>query len=127
MPDGKKLLLVEDDLETKKLYQEVLEEAGYLVTTAIDGELGLAKIQEGGFDLILLDIMMPKLDGLAVLTQLQTSPALKPNGPIVVVTNIANDPIVNKALLIGAKAYMIKADLNPDQLVEKVKEFLMEG
>ncbi len=124
MPDGKKLLLVEDDLETRKLYQEVLEEAGYLVTTAIDGELGLAKIQEGGFDLILLDIMMPKLDGLAVLTQLQASPAVKPNGPIVVVTNIANDPIVNKALVIGAKAYMIKADLNPDQLMEKVKEFL---
>lgn len=124
MPDGKKLLLVEDDLETRKLYQEVLEDAGYLVTTAIDGELGLAKIQEGGFDLILLDIMMPKLDGLAVLTQLQTSPPLKPNGPIVVVTNIANDPIVNKALVIGAKAYMIKADLNPDQLVERVCEFL---
>lgn len=74
--------------------------------------------------MILLDVMMPKKNGLETLKGLKENPAAKPNGPIILLTNLAQDPIMQEALKTGAKSYMIKSDLNPDQLVEKVKQFL---
>ena len=62
--DPKKILLVEDDQFTRELYDEVLKDAGFDVTTAVNGEEGLGYIREGGYDLILLDVMMPKIDDL---------------------------------------------------------------
>ncbi|KKP92818.1 MAG: DNA-binding response regulator VicR [Parcubacteria group bacterium GW2011_GWA1_36_12] len=65
--DKKKILLVEDDKFTRELYEEVIKEAGYLVTTATNGEEGLDLIRRAAYDLILLDVMMPRMDGLEVL------------------------------------------------------------
>lgn len=119
-----KILILEDDQYTRDVYQEVLTEAGYEVTTAVDGEEGLVKIREGSYSLILLDMMMPKLDGLGVLTSFKENPPKVSNGPIILLTNLAHDPVINKAVALGAKSFLIKSDLNPDQLVAKVKEAL---
>jgi len=121
---AKKILLVEDDQYTQDVYQEILKEAGFEVTLAIDGQEGLQKAQEGGYNLILLDIMMPKMDGLTLLKELKANPPKKDNGPIIMLTNLSHDPIVSEGLSLGAKSYVTKSDINPDQLVSKVKEFL---
>lgn len=124
MTDMKKILVVEDDMYTRDLFVETLTTAGYVVTSAVDGLEGLKHIQEGGFDLILLDAMMPKMDGLTVLQKMKEIPSKQPNGPVVMSTNLAGDMVLNEALENGAKACFIKTDLNPDQLVSKVQEFL---
>lgn len=122
MAGKQKILIVEDDQYTREVYQEVLTEAGYDVTTAVDGAEGLVKIREGGYSLVLLDMMMPKIDGLGVLSALKESPPLTPNGPVILLTNLAHDPVISRALSLGAKTFMIKSDLNPDQLVAQIRE-----
>lgn len=124
MSKGQKILVIEDDQYIRDVYQEVLTEVGYDVTTSVDGEEGLVKIREGGYSLILLDMMMPKLDGLGVLESLKQNASKTANGPIVLLTNLAHDPVISKALSLGAKDYLIKSDLNPDQLVTRVGELL---
>lgn len=124
MTNGKKILLIEDDANAIDLYKEVLRNAGFSVISAIDGGVGLSKAQEGGYDLILLDIMLPKMDGLTVLSKLKESPAKRQNGPIILLTNLAHDPVIQEATKLGAVGYLTKSDINPDQLVKKVREYL---
>lgn len=122
----KKILLIEDDVYTRDVFEEILTDAGFGVETAVDGAEGVTRAQEGGFDLILLDVMMPKLDGLGVLKSFKENPAKKTNGPVVLLTNLGHDPVIREALNLGVKSYIIKSDINPDQLVSKVKQFLGE-
>jgi len=124
MTSGKKLLIVEDDQLTRDLYRDVFSMAGFDADFAEDGEQGLAKIQAGGWNIILLDVMMPKMDGLQVLNELKIHPAVQPNGPIILLTNLAQEPVVKEAMNNGAKTYFLKSELNPDELVEKVKSYL---
>ncbi|MEK7071083.1 MAG: response regulator [Patescibacteria group bacterium] len=121
---AKKILVIDDDLYLRELYVEVMKDAGFEVDSAKDGKDGLEKLSQGGWDLTLLDIMMPNLDGLGVLTKLAESPPAQPNGPIIILTNLSNDPSMKEALKKGATSYLIKADFIPVQLVEKAKEFL---
>lgn len=124
MNSAKKILLIEDDLYTRELFEEVLKDAGFDVTTALDGELGFNKILEGGYSLILLDIIMPQMDGLEVLAKLKVNTPKQKNGPVVMLTNLSHDPIIKDALSKGANGYLIKSDLTPETLVKKVEEFL---
>lgn len=119
-----KILLIEDDMYIRDIYEETLKEAGYHVTTAIDGQEGLLKASEGGYNLVLLDMMMPKMDGIGVLTELKQKPPKIANGAIILLTNLAHESVINQAKSLGAKNFLVKSDLNPDQLVEKVKGFL---
>ncbi|HLC94696.1 MAG TPA: response regulator [Patescibacteria group bacterium] len=119
-----KILIIEDDLYIRDVYEEVLKEAGYDITTAVDGQEGVLKAQEGGFDLILLDVMMPKMDGLGVLAALRDKPAKAENGRIVMLTNLAHDSIIQEAQKLGAYSHLVKSSLNPDELVQKVKGLL---
>lgn len=124
MDNQKKILLViEDDLYTRDLYKEILETAGYTVETAVDGVEGLQKVQSGAYNLVILDIMLPKKDGLSLLTSIKENPP-PVHSPIIVLTNLARDPVLKEALSLGAKACLIKTDLNPDQLISKVNEFV---
>ena len=124
---GEKILIVDDDQFIRELYAEVLYGEGYDIQTAIDGEDGLAKLQKGGFDLVLLDIMMPKMDGLQVLDALSKHPPESPNGPIIVLTNISHDPIIEDAAKKGSHAYLVKAEITPAELSEHVKKYLKEA
>jgi DNA-binding response OmpR family regulator len=118
---AKKLLVVDDDEYIRELYEEVFKDAGYDVDTAVDGTDGLEKIGKGSYDLVLLDIMMPKKDGVEVLRALKSD---KNPVPVVLLTNLAHDPVMREGKSLGALAYLIKADLTPDQLVEKVAGLL---
>jgi DNA-binding response OmpR family regulator len=121
----KKLLIVEDDQFLRELYVEILTEEGFVVDQAIDGEEAYNKMYAGGYDLVLLDIMLPKTDGLKILERLRTeTPPLKPNGPVVVLSNMDHDSAISKAISLGARGYMIKSDQTPGQIIRKIKGYL---
>lgn len=120
----KKILIIDDDLYIRELYEEVLKDAGYDVDTAEDGQQGLEKIIKGSFDLVLLDVMMPKLDGLGVLDGVEVNKPKDHHGKIILLTNLSHDPVIQDAMKKGAATFMIKADITPEQLLQKVKEYL---
>lgn len=118
MANKKKILIVEDDTYIRELYEDIFREEGVVVESAADGEEGLAKIKAGKYNLILLDIVLPKMDGLDILRQIKKA-KLKV-APIVVLTNLGHDPVLRESLSLGAEAYLVKSDLTPDQLVAEV-------
>jgi DNA-binding response OmpR family regulator len=115
----KKILLIEDELDIRDLYTELLCEVGYEVETAADGDAGWEAICNCAWDCLLLDIMLPKMDGLTVLKKLVSDENLK-KGPVLVLTNLDKDSIVEECLKSGATDYIIKSNIDPAQFVEKV-------
>ena len=120
----KRILIVEDDQFLREFYQELLTGEGFLVQAASDGEDGVLKIRQGGYDLVLLDIMLPKKDGLQILDEVKKNPPANNNGPIVVLTNIGQDAIIQKCFDLGATGYMVKSALNPDQVLMEIHNYL---
>lgn len=121
-----KILLVEDETELRDLYQLLLEDEGYLVDAKADGKQGLQALEQGGYDLVLLDIMLPFIDGLEILSQLQKSrlPSKQNVKSVILLTNLAQDQTIARALELGVRGYLIKSDYNPEQLLEAVAGFL---
>lgn len=117
-------MVVEDDQNNRNLYQTVLSNAGFKVEVAADGGEGLTKCQAGGYDLVLLDVMLPKMDGVGILTELKKNPPKIPNKKIYLLTNLTHDPILKEAVSLGAIDVILKTDVNPEELVKKVKEIL---
>ena len=128
MPKKKtaKILLVEDETELRDLYQLLLEDEGYLVDAKADGKQELQALEQGGYDLVLLDIMLPFIDGLEILSQLQKSrlPSKQNVKSVILLTNLAQDQTIARALELGVRGYLIKSDYNPEQLLEAVAGFL---
>lgn len=117
----KKILIVEDDQFLRELYAEVLKGAGFEVTEAEDGEKGYQLMKKGDYDLVLLDIMLPKIDGLEILKKLKKEGKLPKKKKICLLTNLSVEALSKKLGRIEADEYLIKSELTPDQLVEKVK------
>ena len=124
---AKRILVIEDDQFLRELYDELLREESYEVELAADGQEGLDKVSRGGYDLILLDIMLPKIDGLEILRRLRAKPPEKPNGATVLLTNLGQDSIIKEGFNLGASGYLIKSAMNPDQVLSEVKVFLSKG
>lgn len=117
------ILLIDDDLYIRELYDEVLKSEGFEVDLASDGKDGYQKITENKYDLILLDVMLPQLDGIGILTKLkQDKVAIK--SPIILLTNLVHDPAVKNAVELGAHSVITKAELTPGDLVKKAKEII---
>ncbi len=121
---NKKILVIDDDLYIRELYQEILVNAGFVVSTAIDGEDGLQKLISEEFDLILLDLMMPKVDGLGVLKALKQDLQKEISSPILLLSNMGKEPVIDEALKNGVADYLVKSDINPDQLLVFIKKHL---
>lgn len=121
---SKRILIVEDDQFLRDFYQELLQSEGYTVDVAGDGETGEAKAKNGGFNLILLDIMLPKKDGIQILRELKIQPPQNPNGPIVVLTNLGQDAIIKQCFDLGAAGFLIKSAMNPDQVLNEINTYL---
>lgn len=124
MASQKKILIIEDDQFLRDFYQELLQTEGYIVDVAADGETGLQKLHNGGFSLVLLDIMLPKKDGLQILRDNKAQPPLESNGPIVVLTNMGQDTVIEQCFQLGAVGYLIKSALNPDQVLAEIHSYL---
>jgi len=119
-----KILLVEDEELLRKMYRKKLELA-FEVETAADGEEGLAKAREFKPDLILLDIVMPKLNGIGVLKKIKADPVINWI-PVVMLTNLATGAAIQECLEAGSQGYIIKSDSTPSKLLQEVKKFLVE-
>ena len=119
-----KILLVEDDLFLRDIYTRVLKVEGFNVLTASDGEEGLYLIKKNpDAKLLLLDIMLPKMHGIEVLKAIKADPTTQ-KLPVVMLTNLTEENVVQEALRLGAFSYLVKVRFTPQQVVEKVKEFL---
>lgn len=118
---AKRVLIIDDDTYIRELYEEVLKNEGFEVVTAADGQEGLDHLLAGGNDAVLLDVMMPKLDGIGVLTKLKNAQPKAPNGPILLLTNLDHDPVLDQAAALGIQKHLLKADMLPPMLIEAVK------
>lgn len=116
-----KILIVEDDIPLRDMYRERLEMEGYGVDVASDGEQGLAKATESCPNLILLDLMMPKISGLDVLDLLKSTPKTK-DIPVIVLTALTT--VKTKSLVFGAEDYLVKAESSLEDMVKKVNEVI---
>ena len=114
------ILIVEDDRFVSDLYQHEFEKSGYDIKLAEDGEIALKVVKESKFDCILLDVMLPKLDGLEVLRRIKEDSATK-NIPVMILSNLGQDEIIRQALQIGAKAYIVKSLYTPNQVVNEIR------
>lgn len=117
------VLLIEDDPLLVKMYKTKFESEGFTVVTAEDGETGLQNAISGKPDIILLDRMMPKLSGDEVLIKLKQNEATK-NIPVIIFSNLSQGDDSKKMMELGAKEYLVKANLTPGEVVEKVKQYL---
>ena len=124
MPDktNNKVLIIEDEQDIRTIYAEVLQNAGYVVDQAPNGEVGGDKIKNSDWSILLLDIMLPGKDGLKILKDLKETPELK-KGPVIVLTNLNSEHIIQEAFKLGADGYLIKSEVNPDKVVEEVGRF----
>lgn len=117
----KKILIVEDESALQKTLSEVLNQEGYQVISALDGEIGLELAKKERPDLILLDLVLPKLHGFEVLEQLTKDPETK-KIPIIVLTNLEETKDVEKAIELGATTYLVKETYSLDEVIEKIKK-----
>ena len=118
-----KILLIEDEVLILRMYEKVFGFEGYTVLTAVDGVEGLRKAKADKPELILLDIMMPKMDGLRVLEELKADPETKAI-PIVVLTNLSSDLVIKDAFTKGAAGYLVKSEVVNEKIVDEIKQYL---
>lgn len=127
MPNNKekkiRILIVEDDSFLAGIYASKFQSEGFDVMLASDGEAGLATATKEIPDLVLLDILLPKMDGFEVLEKLKSQEATK-NIPVILLTNLGQKEDIDKGLKLGASDYLIKAHFMPHETVEKVKKVL---
>ncbi|HSW48039.1 MAG TPA: response regulator [Candidatus Saccharimonadales bacterium] len=116
-----KVLIVEDDKTLREMYVEILKSGDFTIDTAIDGTEALHKIKSFRPDAILLDLFIPKINGMDLLKSIKTNPATK-NIKVIVSTNVH----VNQEELLqnGAEYVLLKAEYNPEQLTQKIQEIL---
>ena|SRR3990167_11381664 len=122
-PSSKKILLVEDEVFIRDLYVRQLTKASFQVKTASDGQTAINLLKSEVFDLLLLDIMLPGMNGLQVLREFKTQ---NPNSKMITIllTNLGQEAVIKEGFELGAQAYLIKASYTPDQVVNEVKNAL---
>ncbi len=117
------VLIVEDDVFLAGIYQKKFELEGFKVSLSDNGEKALVDAKRKQPDIILLDILLPKLDGFAVLEKLKADSATK-EVPVILLTNLGQKDDVEKGLKAGAVDYLIKAHFKPSEVVQKVRQVL---
>jgi DNA-binding response OmpR family regulator len=119
------VLIVEDDVFLAEIYQKKFEMEGFKVSMASNGEKGLADIKKKKPDIVLLDILLSKLDGFAVLEAAKADPSVK-SIPIILLTNLGQKDDVRRGLEEGAEDYLIKTHFKPSEVVDKVRKILQK-
>lgn len=118
-----KIVFVEDETTLQKMLAAALQEAGYSVVTAADGEVGLAAVRSEKPDLVLLDLILPKMDGFTVLSEIKKDETTA-HIPVIVLTNLESAEDVGKVVALGATTYLVKANYDLPDIVLKIKEVL---
>jgi len=119
----KHIFLVEDNYFLHDMYRRAFEKAGYVVTVAEDGKQATEK-ESPAYDLILLDIMLPTLPGNALVKRWREPGSPMQHTPIIILTNLKQNDIIDQMFEDGADGYVLKADITPQQLVEEIGKIL---
>ncbi|MCD6429505.1 response regulator [bacterium] len=120
----KKILFIEDESALQKTLGESLRQEGFEIISALDGETGLNLAKAEIPDLILLDLILPRMHGLKVLEALKADEKTK-DIPVIVLTNVEEVEEVEKALELGAKNYLVKSSYQLEEVIEKIKKALV--
>lgn len=123
---AKKILLIEDEDFIRDLYKRQFEKAGFVVEGFGKGKDGLAAGLTNKYDLLLLDIMLPDINGIEILKQIKQNPSSK-NLPVVMLTNLGQDSVIKEGFTLGAEGYLIKASFTPDQVVAEATNILNQA
>ncbi len=118
-----KILIIEDDKFLRELIVRKLSEENFEIDEAIDGEEGLRKTKEGKPNLILLDLILPGIDGFEVLAKIKQDPETK-SIPIIILSNLGQKEDIERGLKLGAFDYLVKAHFTPSEIIEKVRNAL---
>lgn len=122
-----KILIIDDYQEIRNLYADLLQKKGYIAEAVESAELGVKKILQDGYNLVLLDLLMPEKDGFWVLNQIRNNPSQKSNSKIVIMSFIDDEStreLVEKALTSGASGFLDKKTPLGDDFLKKIDEFL---
>lgn len=119
----KKILVVEDDKFLRELIVQKLIKEGYETSEAVDGEQGIKKVKEEKPDLVLLDLILPGIDGFEVLSKKREDPSVV-QIPVIILSNLGQKEDVERGLKLGAVDYLIKAHFTPGEIIEKIKNIL---
>ena len=122
----KKILFIEDEAALQKTFGDILGQEGYQMVSAMDGKYGLKLAETEKPDLILLDLILPRIHGFDVLKKLKEDDETK-NIPIIVLTNLEGTGDVEKALELGATTYLIKTNYTLEEIIAKIKKTLNES
>lgn len=114
------VLIIEDESEVRELYRDLLSDNGFDVLLATNGREGLILAREKQWDIMLLDIMLPEIDGLSVLQEIK----MKHEKPVLIISNLNSDEVMNRANDLGSSGYVVKSELNPQQFIVEVKKYL---
>lgn len=120
---AKTVLIVEDEQSMQRALKNKLEHAGYAVSAANDGEGAIDALRSAKPDLVLLDLIMPKLDGISVLRQMKADDALRAV-PVVILTNLSSGDKVAEAMQLGTFDFLVKANYSLDDVLKKVNDRL---
>ena len=120
---GKRILLIEDDPFLSSLLKNRFIKEGFEIQLAQTGDAGISALKQGGFDLVLLDLILPGKSGFEVMQEINMDP-LVTKIPILIISNLGQDSDVEKGKELGAVGYLIKAKTSIDTLIAKAKEFM---
>ncbi|MEX0622005.1 MAG: response regulator [Candidatus Woykebacteria bacterium] len=123
--EPKKVLIVDDESSVREIYNREFTNSGFKTIVATNGEEGLLKAGEEIPDLILLDVMMPKMSGIDALKALKKNELTK-NVPTLLLTNLGEEQIIKEGFSLGADGYLLKVSYTPAQVVEECRKFLGE-
>ena len=124
---SKKILLIEDDMFVRDIYTRELRKGDFDVTLADDGEDGVEKTKNEKYDLILLDLMMPKKTGIDALKEIRVSSNKNKDTSVYLLTNLGQGSIIKQAIELGAQGYLLKARVLPSQVLTAVRDFFEKG
>ena len=121
----KKILFIEDESTLQKTLGDVLAQEDYKVISALDGKIGLRLAKSEKPDLILLDLVLPKMHGFEILRELKKDPETE-EIPVIILTNLEKMEDVEKAIELGAKTYVVKTQYKIEEIMDKIKKVLGE-
>jgi DNA-binding response OmpR family regulator len=119
----KNILLIEDDMLIQEMYVSELSRVGYNVFAYSTGEEGIKALLTKYFDLVILDVMLPGINGLEILKQIKQNPKTK-DIKVLMLTNLGQEEFKEKGIKLGAEGYLIKSDLTPDQFVREIDSYI---
>lgn len=120
-----KILVVEDDKFLRELITQKLSREGYNVKEAVDGEDGVVKVKKENPDIILLDLILPGIDGFEVLAKIKEDSETK-NIPVVILSNLGQREDVERGIKLGAVDFLIKAHFTPGEIIEKIEKIMKD-